>query len=141
MFKDILLAVDLSEPGSWQRALPAALELCKASSAVLHVITVLPAIGPQVSPYFPADANRKMLETGAGELRKFVTPHVPAGIKVQDIVAQGTIYKEILAAAEKVGADLVVMASHKPGITDYLLGANAAHVVRHCPRSVLVVRG
>ncbi|MEO8717603.1 MAG: universal stress protein [Burkholderiales bacterium] len=141
MFKDILLAVDLNEPGSWKRALPAALELCKSSAAALHVVTVLPPIGPRVSPFFPADANRKMLEAAASELRGFVKQHVPAGIKVQDIVAQGSIYREILAAAEKLNADLVVMASHKPGVGDYLLGANAAHVVRHCPRSVMVVRG
>jgi nucleotide-binding universal stress UspA family protein len=141
MFKDILLAVDLAEPGSWKRALPVALELCKASSAVLHVISVLPAIDPRVGAYFPADANKKMLEEAASDLRGFVKQHVPAGAKVQDIVAQGTIYKEILATAERIGADLVVMASHKPGVRDYLLGANAAHVVRHYPRSVMVVRG
>lgn len=141
MFKDILLAVDLGEPGSWKRALPVALELCKASSAVLHIISVLPAIDPRVGAYFPADANKKMLEEAAGDLRGFVKQHVPGGIRVQDIIAQGVIYKEILAAAERIGADLVVMASHKPGAQDYLLGANAAHVVRHCPRSVMVVRG
>lgn len=140
MFKDVLLAVDLNEPSSWKRALPAALELCKVSSAVLHVITVLPAIGPRVSLYFPAESNKKMLAAAASDLRTFVKKYVPEGVRVQDIVAQGTIYKEILAAAEKIGADLVVMASHKPEVKDYLLGANAAHVVRHCPRSVLVVR-
>lgn len=141
MFSHILLAVDLGESGSWKRALPAALGLCKGSSAMLHVITVIPGLGPRVSPYFPADANKKMLEAAAADLRQFVKDHVPSGTKVQDIVAQGSIYREILAAAEKVNADLVVMASHKPGAKDYLLGANAAHVVRHCPRSVLVVRG
>jgi nucleotide-binding universal stress UspA family protein len=140
MFKDVLLAVDLNEPGSWKRALPAALELCKVSAAALHVITVIPALGPQVSPYFPAGTNKTMLEAAASDLRKFVKQQVPASVRVQDIVAQGTIYKEILAAAQKIGADLVVMASHKPEAKDYLLGANAAHVVRHCPRSVLVVR-
>ncbi len=140
MFKDILLALDLNEPASWKRALPAALEVCRASSAALHVITVLPEIGPRVSPFFPADANKKMLEAAASDLRKFVKENVPAGMRVQDIVAQGTIYREILAAAGKIGADLIVMASHKPGVKDYLLGANAAYVVRHCPRSVMVVR-
>jgi nucleotide-binding universal stress UspA family protein len=140
MFKDVLLAVDLGEPGSWKRALPVALELCKASSATLHVISVLPAIDARVGAFFPADANQKMRDEAASDLRDFVKRRVPAGIKVQHIVAQGTIYEEILAAAGKVGADLVVMASHKPAARDYLLGVNAAHVVRHCPRSVLVVR-
>ncbi|MGE0357762.1 MAG: universal stress protein [Burkholderiales bacterium] len=141
MFKDVLLAIDLNEPGSWKRALPAALELCKADAATLHVITVMPSIDPSISPYFPEDANRKMLKRAADELRAFVAKEVPAGVRTQDIVAQGSIYREILTAAEEVGADIVVMASHKPDVTDYLLGANAAHVVRHCPRSVMVVRG
>jgi nucleotide-binding universal stress UspA family protein len=36
--------------------------------------------------------------------------------------------------------DLIVMASHDPRVTDYLIGSNAAHVVLHGPCSVLVVR-
>ena len=60
--------------------------------------------------------------------------------KVHRIVGQGSIHREIIAAAEKADADLIVMASHKPTARDYLLGANAAHVVRHAACSVMVVR-
>lgn len=141
MFKKVLLAVDLNEPGSWKRALPAALELCSPDKATLHVITVMPGIDPSISPYFPEDANDKMLGTATEDLRRFVKENMPREVKAKGIVAQGSIYREILEAAERVDADVVVMASHKPDVTDYLLGANAAHVVRHCPRSVLVVRG
>lgn len=140
MFKDVLLAIDLQEPESWRRALPVAVDLCKSSSATLHVITVMPVINPIISQYFPAHANDDILRSAVEDLSKFVKQNVPAGIKVYDIVAQGSIYWEILGAAERIGADLVVMASHKPAARDYLLGANAAHVVRHCPRSVMVVR-
>jgi len=73
-------------------------------------------------------------------LREFVRQHVPEGVRVQNIVSQGTIYKEILDAAERVGCDLIVMASHRPELADYLLGPNAARVVRHANCSVLVVR-
>ena len=52
----------------------------------------------------------------------------------------GTIYDEILAVADEIGADLIVMASHRPALRDYLLGPNAARVVRHAKQSVLVVR-
>ena len=38
-------------------------------------------------------------------------------------------------------ADLIVLASHKPALKDYLLGANASRVVRSAPCSVHVVRG
>jgi nucleotide-binding universal stress UspA family protein len=69
-----------------------------------------------------------------------VREQVPEEVKVQHIVAQGTIYHEIIQAAEQVDADLIVMASHRPELEDYLIGPNATRVVRHCNRSVLVVR-
>ncbi len=140
MFKSILLAVDLSEPGSWTRALPAALETAKVTGGKLHVITVAPDVNTQVAPFFPTDVNQQLHKKATEELGTWVKKHIPAGTAVKQIVAQGSIYREILTAAEQVGADLVVMAAHKPGIRDYLLGANAAHVVRHFLHSVLIVR-
>lgn len=140
MFKRILLSVDLNEPGSWTRALPAALQASKVMGAKLHVITVAPDVNTQVAPYFPADVNRQLKQKATEDLDAWVKKNIPAGTAVTQIVAQGSIYREILTAAESVGADLVVMAAHKPGIRDYLLGANAAHVVRHFSRSVLIVR-
>jgi nucleotide-binding universal stress UspA family protein len=140
MFKKVLLAVDLDEEASWRRALPAALEACRAESAVLHVLNVAPEVNAQISSFFPADANRKLLDATKGALHEFVTKHVPADIAAREIVVQGTIYKEILAVAQRVGADLIVMGARAPGVRDILLGANAAHVVRHARCSVLVVR-
>jgi nucleotide-binding universal stress UspA family protein len=140
MFKKVLLAVDLGDPESWAAALPAALDLARQSGGTLHVLTVAPEVSPRISNFFPSDANRDIVARTADELRDFVAKHVPADVPVQDIVAQGGIHHEVLAAAEQIDADVVVMGSHRPGMRDYLLGANAAHVVRHCPRSVLIVR-
>jgi nucleotide-binding universal stress UspA family protein len=41
---------------------------------------------------------------------------------------------------EKIGADLSVVGSHRPTTATYLLGSNAASIVRHAKRSVMVVR-
>ena len=38
------------------------------------------------------------------------------------------------------GVDCIVMGSHKPGFSDYLLGSTAARVVRHAPCAVHVYR-
>ena len=46
----------------------------------------------------------------------------------------------ILDTAKRIGANLIVVQSHRPELTDYLLGPNAAHVVRHADCSVMVVR-
>jgi nucleotide-binding universal stress UspA family protein len=140
MFKNILLAIDLTEPGSWARALPAALEAAKITGAKLHVVTVAPDVNAQVAPFFPNDVNERLRQKATDELAAWVKKNVPSATTVHQIVGQGSIYREILSAAKETSADLVVMAAHKPGIGDYLLGANAAHVARHFPRSVLIVR-
>lgn len=140
MFKSILLAVDLNEPGSWARALPVALEVTRATGGKLHVVTVAPDVDMQVAPYFPADVNQQLHKKATAELGAWGKQNVPSGTAVELIVAQGSIYREILNAAARTGADLIVMAAHKPGIRDYLLGANAAHVARHFSRSMLIVR-
>jgi nucleotide-binding universal stress UspA family protein len=62
---------------------------------------------------------------------------------VSSTVRQGGIYQEILEEAGSVGADLIVMSSHRPqrhAVRTYFLGSNAGHVVRYAKCSVLVVR-
>ena len=141
MYTDILLAVDLEHDSSWIKALPTAVELCRASDARLHVLTVVPDFGMTiVGQYFPEgfekDVSKKVLE----RLRAFVKEHVPDGPKVRHIVGEGTVYEVILKIAGEIGADLIVISSHRPELKDYLLGPNAARVVRHAECSVLVVR-
>ena len=42
--------------------------------------------------------------------------------------------------AKEKNADMIIIASHRPGLQDYFLGSTAAKVVRHATCSVLVVR-
>src|SRR5690554_7137055 len=56
--------------------------------------------------------------------------HVPDEIQVHPHVLHGTIYDEILRAADKLGVEVIVIGSHRPELKDYLLGPNAARVVR-----------
>ena len=141
MYKDILLPLDLSEDHVQARALPVALELCRTFGATLHVIYVVPSFGlAYVSQYFPEHTEEKMLQKATQQLRAFVDQHVPKEIPVQDIIGHGSIYKEIVAAAERINADLILMATHKPEMRDHLIGPNASKVVDHAKCSVLVVR-
>lgn len=141
MYKEILLAVDLGHPDTQDRAVSTALEYCRAFGAHLHIITVVPDFGMSiVGSFFPAGYEQKALEQARDTLHAFTADRLPADLKAQHIIGHGTIYQEILRSAEAVGADLIIMASHRPGLEDYLLGPNAARVVRHASTSVLVVR-
>jgi nucleotide-binding universal stress UspA family protein len=141
MYKEILLAIDLEDEASWRKALPAAVELCRSSGARLHALTVVPELGPSiVSGYFPEDYEARMIADAGKRLNDLLAAELPEGVQARPIVTQGTVYKIIIDTAAGIAADLIVMASHRPERSDYLLGPNAARVVRHSDKSVLVVR-
>ena len=142
MYKEVLLAVDLNDVESQRKAVETAIHLARASGARLHVQTVVPNFGmSMVASYFPKDFESKALEKARQALHDFVTQNFPEDVTVQHIVGHGTIYQEILDCAAEIGADMIIMASHRPELQDYLIGPNAARVVRHANCSVLVVRG
>ncbi len=141
MFKDILVPVDLQDENSWSKALPAAVSMADGEGATLHIMTVVPDFGMTiVAQYFPDDFATNALAGATERLKAFIADQVPAGIASRAIVGHGTVYDEILRAAGEVGADLIVIAAHRPDLKDYLLGPNASRVVRHGRCSVLVVR-
>ncbi len=139
MYKNILVPIDIAQESSWRKAIPVAIAQARANAASLHFAAVAPAAPPQLA-FLPADYGSKMLAHAEEKLEAVVSEHVPADLECRQHVRQGSIYKEILALTRAIGADLIVMASHHPGLEDYLLGPNAARVVRHAPCSVLVVR-
>ncbi len=141
MFRNILLPVDLADIGSSKKAVSVAVELSQSAGAKLHLLTVVPGFSMSiVSQYFPADFEEKSLAFAAQQLNDFIGADIPSDIAAQAIVANGTVYEEILETAKKSGCDLIVIGSHRPDLKDFLLGPNAARVVRHAACSVLVVR-
>jgi nucleotide-binding universal stress UspA family protein len=141
MYANILCPVDLSDQHSWEKALPTAVELAKTFGATLHVMTVVPSFGlPMIGQFFPEGFEARMRAEAGKHLEEFCAARLPQDLPAHRIVAEGKIYQEILRAAASIEADLIVMGSHRPELSDYLLGPNAARVVRHAPCSVMVVR-
>ncbi|WP_439515287.1 universal stress protein [Oceanibaculum nanhaiense] len=141
MYKDILLPIDLNQDSSWKSALPVAIEHARAFGTRLHVMTVVPDFGmTMVGQFFPKGFEKKAVEACHSKLRAFIDTEIPKDIPTQCIVAEGTVYERILELAKKLKIDLIVLAAHRPELRDYLLGPNAARVVRHAACSVLVVR-
>lgn len=64
-----------------------------------------------------------------------------AGIPgIQAEIVAGHTYRTIIGFSAEKGIGCVVIGSHKPGLSDYLLGSTAARVVRHAPCAVHVYR-
>ncbi len=142
MFKRILVPVDLAEPAVSERTLRVATEMAEKYGAAVDVMTVVPSYGMAiVGGGFPKDFEKSAIAGAQVALKEFLSAHqAPAGVPVKGHVAHGTIYDEIMKVADKLDCDLIVMASHRPALKDYLLGPNAARVVRHARQSVFVVR-
>lgn len=141
MFKKILIPIDVDQESSWDRALPAAEQLASDYGAELHAIVVVPAMGMSVvGSFFPPDFESKALANASAKLSEVIGNVAKNASSIQTHVAHGTIYEEVLAASDKLGCDLIVMSSHRPELKDYLLGPNAARVMRHAKQSVFIVR-
>ncbi len=141
MFSDILLAVDLTSPETQEKAVAAAVEQAKAFGSRLHVVTVVPEVHSGiVAGFFPKDFEGKALEEARRQLHAYCEKMIPSEVKVQHVVAHGTIYQEIVKAARQTDCNLIIMASHRPELSDFLLGPNAARVVRHAACSVMIIR-
>ncbi len=142
MPKHILLPLDLHNLETQGEAVGIANKLSDTFGAKISLVTVIPDAGlSMVSAYLPEDFEAQTLERAKSDLESFAKRSFPADKTPKCYLAHGSIYREILEVQEKIGADLIVMASHRPELADYLIGPNAARVVRHAPCSVMVVRG
>jgi len=105
------------------------------------VLTVIPDVGmPVVGSFFPPDFEKKARREAEEALSKWLDENVPEDIDADAYVSVGPIYDRILRVADRINADLIVMASHRPEMKDYLLGPNAARVARHARQHVFIVR-
>jgi nucleotide-binding universal stress UspA family protein len=136
----VLLPVDLNSEDSEKKPLAEALKLL-SKGGELHVVTVLPDFGmSQVSGFFRQGYESEAIRKCGTALAQWVNDNVPDEVETHPHVLHGTIYDEILRAANRLNADVIVMGAHRPELRDYLLGPNAARVVRHAAQSVYVVR-
>ncbi len=141
MFRKILLALDLGDPNSVDRILPVAEEMAERNNAELHVLTVIPNYSmPIVGSFFPDDFEQNAVRTAQQKLTEVLNSRAANPAATKGHVAHGAIYEEIIKSADALGCDLIIMEAHRPELKDFLLGPNAARVVRHARQSIFVVR-
>jgi nucleotide-binding universal stress UspA family protein len=141
MYKNILVAIDLNDETSCRKPLLSAVELVRTFGARLHILTVV----REVEAILGASAVPLGYEVITSDLENRIAVLIrrvnASDLQPNILVTHGaSIYAEILAVAEEAEADLIVVGSHRPAMKDYLLGTNAARIVRHARCSVLVAR-
>ncbi len=140
MYRKILLAVDLADDSSEPKGLKEALELIELSSGALRLVYVQPMLPATFLEYVPADFDAEQERRAQESLTALASRIALPPARLSSSVASGGVYHELLREAAEWGADLIVVGSHRPVMSDYLLGSNAKTIVAHAPCSVLVVR-
>lgn len=135
MYSNILVPIALdNEDDRTAQALDIAKSL-SAEGATITLLHVEEAMPSYAISYISADilsATRKGIETELARLA--------AEVGANSVVISGHSGRSILDYAEEQGSDLIVIASHRPGMQTLLLGSTATHVVRHANCSVHVLR-
>ena len=141
MFTSIVVPVDLSEIDISQPALDRAVALASMTNASLHLVYVRSILPVTFMEYVPPSFDEEQ-QADCEKRMKELLDKLPLTdkSKVTTAVRMGSVYNEVLAEAENVKADLIVVGSHRPALSTYLLGSNATTIVRHAPCSVMVVR-
>jgi universal stress protein F len=141
MYKRIVLAVDLAEPTSAPKGLMQAVELAKAGDGgELRLVNIQPVIPATFMEYVPVDFDAEQAKRAKDALDAILASVDLPPERKSAAARAGGIYHELLQEASEWGADLIVIGSHRPVMSDYLLGSNAKTIVRHAECSVLVVR-
>jgi len=150
MWSKILVPHDFSECAG--AALAQAVAQARVHGSVLTLLHVSP-----VPPNVPDDAlitppgasapigvAAFMKHGAAAELEAIAEPLRRAGLLVSTVALSsrsGDVASEICDAAGRLGADVIVMATHgRTGIARVLLGSVAEKIVRHATVPVLTVR-
>ncbi|MCC5971651.1 MAG: universal stress protein [Pararhodobacter sp.] len=136
MYKNIIVAVDLAHGEAGKGLLARASELVDPGGTVrlLHVIEDVPSY---IAAELPRDLNDRRQAEAKVELG-LLTQGADSNVATE--VRSGAASSQILQCAEDTGADLIMIASHRPGLSDYFIGSTAARVVRHAQCSVLISR-
>ncbi len=119
--------------------LAAAADLARHYSAELWYVAVTGKVPNRVAK--SPERFAAELDSFAAERRRELGLDIHArSISSVDVVVE--LDDTLLAAAKEIEADLIVMASHLPGVPDrlHLISSNAAYIVRHSSVSVFVVR-
>jgi len=134
MYKKILIALSL-EHGYGERAIKTA-RMLRAENGEIIAVHVFEPVNSSVSVYLPKEHVKSVRKSAKEDIVK----KIGAEKDVEAVVLTGHSGQAVTDYAKEIGADCIVVGSHKPGLQDFFLGSTAARIVRHAPCSVHVLR-
>lgn len=135
MYTNIVIPVSFEEGKDVNAAANVAKALATPNARItfLHITEAVPTY---VADYIPPDAWQSRKE----EAKRRIDEVADTVDGAEGIVVDGFSGRTITEWASDHGADLIIIASHRPQLSDIFLGSTAAWVVRHADCPVHVIR-
>ena len=137
MFKKILAPVDLLHLDKLDRALAVTADQARHNGASVAYVSVTIA-GPSRVARGPDEFRAKLENFVAAQVKEHGVDGQAHPVFSNDPTTD--VDDALLKAVQDVGADLVIMASHKPGFVDYFWPSNGGKIATHSDASVFLVR-
>ena len=134
MYEKIIVALSL-EHGIADKAINAARNLKSGDGEIVAVHVYEPLQG-SVSTYVSEEAVSNAISKAEAELSE----RIGEAKDVKAVLLKGHSGRAVADYAAEIGADCIIVGSHKPGLMDHFLGSTASRIVRHAPCSVHVLR-
>lgn len=135
MYKNILVPISFEEDRDAAGAIEVARTLAGKDGKItlIHVMEDIPGYAITYVPESYLVESRQAIEA---ELREMA-----AGLEngASEVIT-GHSGRTIVDHADREGVDCIVIASHRPGMSNLLLGSTATQVVRHASCAVHVIR-
>ena len=137
MYKSIMIPVDLAHAEQLDKALATAADLARHYGAQLHMVGVTDT-APSSVAHDPVEFAAKLAAFAQDQSKKAGVTFHPKAMTSPDLTID--LDEALQAAIEELGCDLVVMASHVPGLVEYIFASRAGYLASHAMVWVFVVR-
>jgi nucleotide-binding universal stress UspA family protein len=137
MYGKIMIPVDLVHVERLGKALDTAADLAKHYGIPVCYVGVTTETPSEVA-HTPQEFAKKLEEFGQQQAAKHGIEASAAAFASHDPTVD--LDKTLIRAIEETGCDLVVMASHVPGLADHIFSSNAGTVASYAEVSVFVIR-
>jgi len=134
--RKVLVAIDFSRTDGNEACIKAAQSIAEAMNASLVFLNVIEPVPGYVLGEVPEWILDKRNTDAEEELGKLAAEYGCT----DTVIRTGAPATEILEHASEINADVIVLHSHDPDLSDYFLGSVASRVVRHAHCSVHIVR-
>lgn len=137
MYSTIMVPVDLEHATTLEKAIRTAADIGKLYQSKVILVGVVSS-APSSVAHNPEEFAQKLEQFTQSSTEQCGYPMQSKAVTCNDPVAE--LDRALEKVGDEVGADLVVMASHVPGLMDHFFHANASHLAEHEHISVFIVR-